>query len=172
MIDISGQPKRGRPEAAGNVDRGRDTDAALYERLAPELIRFATTLVGPSDAEDLLGSAVLKAITTSGWADIENKRAYLYRTIANVAHSARRSGARRRNRELRTHRRDEFEHAHVDPNLMRSLRTLSIRQRAVVHLTYWADLSPSQVAQMLDTSLRTVERELTNARNRLEEELS
>lgn len=172
MIDISGQPKRGRPGDAGDGSHTRETDADLYERLAPELVRFATTLVGPSGAEDLLGAAVLKAMASSGWGQVENKRAYLYRTITNLAHSDRRSRARRRNRELRSFGRDEFEHALLDPNLMRSLRTLSIRQRAVVHLTYWADLAPSQVALALDTSLRTVERELTNARNRLKEELS
>jgi len=44
--------------------------------------------------------------------------------------------------------------------------------RAVIHLTYWADLEPQQVADTLGTSLRTVERELTNARTRLEAILS
>jgi len=53
-----------------------------------------------------------------------------------------------------------------------ALKRLSVRQRAVIHLTYWADLSPRQVAETLDTSLRTVERELTKARTRLEEILS
>ncbi len=55
---------------------------------------------------------------------------------------------------------------------MRALKTLTVRQRAVIHLTYWADLAPQVVADTLDTSLRTVERELATARTRLGEELS
>jgi len=42
----------------------------------------------------------------------------------------------------------------------------------VIHLTYWADLTPQQVADTIGTSQRTVERELTNARTRLETMLS
>lgn len=128
-----------------------ETDAELYERLAPELIRFSTTLVGPSDAEDLLGAAVIKAITAPAWGRVENRRAYLYRILVNEAHSTRRSRSRRRERELRTYRRDDVAHDLVDPKLMDALRSLSVRQRAVIHLTYWADLAPQQVADTLDT---------------------
>ncbi len=182
VIDMLGEPVRPvshererddvpvrRPEDATSTG---DTDAEIYERLAPELIRFATTLVGPSDAEDLLGAAVIRAITAPAWIRVQNKRAYLYRILVNEAHSTRRSRNRRHNRELRVYRRDDFEHELVDPALMTALRTLSVRQRAVIHLTYWADLTPTQVAATLDTSLRTVERDLTNARTQLEELLS
>lgn len=177
-----GEPTRPRAHPDDEVDKddvmvesrgpATDSDAELYERLAPELIRFATTLVGPADAEDLLGSAVIKAITAPAWGRIDNKRAYLYRILVNEAHSTRRSRTRRRNREVRMYRRDDFEHELVDPSLMRALRTLSVRQRAVIHLTYWVDLAPAQVAATLDMSLRTVERDLTNARTLLEDLLS
>ena len=52
-------------------------------------------------------------------------------------------------------------------DVLAALKRLSVRQRAVIHLTYWADLAPQQVADTIGTSLRTVERELTNARTRL-----
>lgn len=174
MIDFIGQPQL-TPDDDGDVYAGfgrAESDAELYERLAPELIRFAVTLVGPSDAEDLLGSAVVQAISSPRWLAIENKRAYLYRVLTNEAHSTHRSRSRRRERELRTYRRDDFEHELVDPTLMTALRTLTVRQRAVIYLTYWDDLAPEQIATTLDTSLRTVERDLTNARNRLEATLS
>jgi RNA polymerase sigma-70 factor (ECF subfamily) len=174
VIDIIGQPRLGLEDDGGDSHGAglAESDAELYERLAPELIRFATTVVGPSDAEDLLGSAVVKAISSPRWPAIENKRAYLYRALTNEARSTHRSRSRRRERELRTYRRDDFEHQLVDPALMRALRTLTVRQRAVIYLTYWDDLSTEQIALTLDTSLRTVERDLTNARNRLEETLS
>jgi DNA-directed RNA polymerase specialized sigma24 family protein len=47
-----------------------------------------------------------------------------------------------------------------------------VRQRAVIHLIYWADLAPQQVAETMGTSLRTVERDLKNARTRLKAILS
>lgn len=149
------------------------TVEALYVDLAPELIRFAVTLVGPSDAEDLLGSAVAKAIASTRFDRADNKRAYLYRMLLNEAHKSRRSTGRRINRELRVVHRDAIEMEHgLDPDVLAALKRLSVRQRAVIHLTYWADLAPHQVADTIGTSLRTVERELTNARTRLEAILS
>ena len=145
----------------------------LYVDLAPELIRFAVTLVGPSDAEDLLGSAVAKAIASPRFDRVDNKRAYLYRMLLNGAHKSRRSAGRRLNRELRVVHRDAIEMERgLDPDVLAALKRLSVRQRAVIHLTYWADLAPQQVADTIGTSLRTVERELTNARTRLEAILS
>lgn len=152
------------------------SDAELYERLAPELIHFATTLVGPSGAEDLLATGVLDALTSPRWKAIENKRAYLYRCLVNEAHKQRRSTSRRLEREVRSARRTVDDRgggpAVVDPTILDALRRLTVRQRAVIYLTYWSDLTPKQVATALDSSLRTVERDLTNARTRLEELLS
>lgn len=151
----------------------READALVYERLAPELIRFATGLVGPSDAEDLLATSVIKAISARAWPSIENKRAYLYRVLTNEASKSRRAAVRRQHREI-----DAIERQPAavvwgnDPDVFAALRRLRARQRAVIHLTYWADQSPQQIADTLDTSLRTVERELTNARSRLEQLLS
>ncbi|HEV3401156.1 MAG TPA: hypothetical protein VG078_04995 [Acidimicrobiales bacterium] len=38
----------------------------------------------------------------------------------------------------------------------------------MIYLIYWLDEQPVEVARCLDTSKRTVERELTTARHRLE----
>lgn len=161
-------------DTSGGADiRGGQTVEELYVDLAPELIRFAVTLVGPSDAEDLLGSAVTRAIASPRFDRADNKRAYLYRMLLNEAHKSRRSTGRRLNRELRVVHRDAIDMERgLDPDVLAALKRLSVRQRAVIHLTYWADLAPQQVADTLGTSLRTVERELTNARTRLEAILS
>ncbi len=157
------------------------SDAELYERLAPELIHFATTLVGPSGAEDLMATGVLNALTSPRWTAIDNKRAYLYRCLVNEAHKQRRSTSRRLEREVRSARRSVDDRsgggtgggsAVLDPTILDALRRLTVRQRAVIYLTYWSDLTPKQIATALDSSLRTVERDLTNARTRLEELLS
>jgi|SRR4029450_3408640 hypothetical protein len=53
----------------------------LYQRLAPELIRFATALVGSVDAADVLSAAVVKALASPSWGRVTNHRAYLHRAV-------------------------------------------------------------------------------------------
>ncbi len=48
-----------------------------------------------------------------------------------------------------------------------ALRSLSVQQRAVVHLTYWEDLTPAAVAERLGVSDGTVRRQLARGRDRL-----
>lgn len=157
---------RAKPSARESLEK-------LYVELAPELVRFATTLVGPSQAEDLLGSTFVNVAASNGWDRVSNKRAYLYRVMVNEAHKSRRATRRRLAREIRVVHRDgmDIEQA-LDPDVLAALQRLSVRQRAVIHLIYWADLAPQQVAETIGTSLRTVERELKNARTRLKAILS
>ena len=60
----------------------------------------------------------------------------------------------------------------VDLDVLVALRKISERQRAVIHLTYWEDLTTGDIASLLGLSVRTTERELTLARRRLEALLS
>ena len=147
-------------------------DAEVYRKYAPELMRYAGALAGPSGAEDLLATAVLGALTSPGWRDVENQRAYLYRVVLHEALRIRRSTDRRLRREVRAASPTEWEPLAVDVDVLAALRRLTVRQRAAVFLTYWADLTPAAVAETIGTSERTVERELTKARQRLETLLS
>ena len=144
-------------------------DAEVYRKYAAELMRFASALAGPSGAEDLLATAVLDALSSARWATIENKRAYLYKVVLHEGFRARRSTDRRLRREQRSAsaQSDSWEPASPDPDVLAALRRLSVRQRAVVFLTYWADLTPAAVAETIDSSTRTVERELAAAKQRL-----
>jgi RNA polymerase sigma factor (sigma-70 family) len=51
------------------------------------------------------------------------------------------------------------------------VQRLSLRQRAVVFLTYWEDLGPASVAELLGISEGAVRRHLARARARLKEVL-
>jgi DNA-directed RNA polymerase specialized sigma24 family protein len=75
-------------------------DGALYRAHADELTRYATVLVGPDDAPDVVVDAVLAAFRSPGWAFVDNRRAYLYRAVFTRALSMRRSDARRVRREM------------------------------------------------------------------------
>lgn len=177
-MELSEMPMTG---TGDDVDSGQgtgvrrpppDSDAALYTRHCAEWMRFAASLVGPNAAEDLVSTAVTRALASSGWASVDNKRAYVYRTVFNCAQTDRHAASRRLRREALTASPEAFEQPIADRTIFDALARLSVRQRAVIHLTYWADLAPGAVAALLDTSRRTVERDLTTARTLLKEILS
>jgi RNA polymerase sigma factor (sigma-70 family) len=147
----------------------RERDAEIYAKHADELVRFATVLVGPSAAEDVVADAVTRAFRSPGWPSVENRRAYLFRATLNAARQACRSDWRRVRRD-RCLVQDSFEPdgGHVRVEVLDAMRRLTPRQRAVVFFTYWQDLECDAVAALLRTSTRTVQRELTAARRRLE----
>lgn len=147
-------------------------DEELYRACSRDLTHFATALVGPSSAEDLVATSVERALGSRRWAEIDDRRAYLFRVVWNEAGRARRSAQRRLEREVRAANTERIDSAMSDGDVLRAIATLRLRQRAVVFLTYWSDLEPRVVAEMLDVSQRTVERELTSARRRLEVLLS
>jgi RNA polymerase sigma-70 factor (ECF subfamily) len=148
------------------MDHG-DADADVYEKHADELVRFATGLVGPSDAPDVLSVAVIKALTSPRWPGVSNRRAYLYRSVLNTARSHHRSEEQRRARETRYAASSAPEPEPVRPEVLDALGRLSVRQRAVVHLTYWDDLAPASVAELLGISEGSVRRHLARARSNL-----
>lgn len=144
-----------------------DDDAALFDKLSDELIRYASMLVGPSGAHDVLVNAALRAFASPAWPTIENRRAYLYRAILHEASNQRRAAQRRMIREQRAAEPEAWEPSRLAPEMTAALLRLTVRQRSVVFLTYWLDRHPDEIAVTLDISLRTVERELTRARHRL-----
>jgi RNA polymerase sigma-70 factor (ECF subfamily) len=150
----------------------RSDDGELWAKHSGELIRFATMLVGPADAEDLLTTAFLDATGSRSWPEVTDRRAYLFRSVANHAHKHRRAYARRLDRELRAAVPDVAADETARTDVLAALQRLTTRQRAVVWLTYWLDLTPTGVADTLGISQRSVERELQHARTRLKGLLS
>ena len=149
----------------------RDGDAALYQVLAPELLGFATALVGRTDAPDVFSSAVVHSLASPGWASVTNHRAYLYRAVFNESKTWHRRAAQRRAHEARAAVPDRWELPTFRPDVRSAVEELSMRQRAVVVLTYWADLDPTRVAERLGISEGSVRRHLARARARLREVL-
>lgn len=144
-------------------------DVDTYRRYAGDLIRYATALVGPADAPDVVSEAVLAAFQSPGWSAVDNRRAYLYRAVLNRATTHHRSAARRRRRERVVALRDERWSPAPDESVdaHRALATLSEQQRAVVYLTYWEDLQPAQIATLLHVAEGTVRKQLARARDHL-----
>src|SRR5690606_25625437 len=82
-----------------------------------------------------------------------------------------RSASRRRAREMRSAVREETWSPDINFDVLAAVDRLSVRQRAVVVLTYWEDLGPSQVSARLGISEGSVKRHLNRARSRLREYL-
>ena len=147
----------------------RERDAELYRKYGDELVRFATVLVGPALAEDIVAEAVLRSFAAPAWPTVERPRAYLYRATLNQARQVCRADRRRTKREVLTAPAGtDHGEPHVRLEVLDAMRRLSPRRRAVVYLTYWHDLDCRRVADVLGVSTRTVERELTVARRTLE----
>lgn len=54
-----------------------EENAAIYQAHSGQLVRFATGLVGPSDAADVVASSVLRAMTSRSWPQVTDHKAYL-----------------------------------------------------------------------------------------------
>jgi RNA polymerase sigma-70 factor (ECF subfamily) len=157
--------------SVGTERTEREGDADVYARHAPELVRFASVLAGPSGADDLVASAVLKAFSNPGWSGVQNRRAYLYRAVLNEARQEGRATVRRLRREQLAAGRERDDSASVRPEVLAAMRRLEPRQRAIVFFTYWQDRSPAEIADDLGVNVRTVQRELADARQQLLEQL-
>lgn len=148
-------------------------DAAIYRKHAHELTRYATMLVGPDDAADVVATAVLSCMSSRRWSTVTNPRAYLYRATFNEATRLTRTVLRRRQAEAHVLdvAIDLRDAPPVEPDVAVALRRLSVRQRSTIYLTYWEDLHPHEVAALLGISEGAVRRHLARARTKLREVL-
>lgn len=141
--------------------------ADVFESYGVELTRFATSLVGPADAQDVVSEAFLRSMWSDNWERVWNQRAYLYRAVVSQARMNHRATTRRRERERRAAPvlvTGAFEGG-VD--VWEALGHLTVEERAVVFLVYWEDLTELAVAERIGSSERTVRRRLGRARRKL-----
>ncbi|WP_217163044.1 SigE family RNA polymerase sigma factor [Streptomyces sp. AC512_CC834] len=145
----------------------------------PVLLRTARSLTAnPSDAEDLLQTALTK--TYVAWERIEDHRAldgYVRRALLNT-----------RTSQWRKRKVDEFacdELPEPDPvpgaddpaerqalhdAMWRAIMKLPARQRAMVVLRYYEDLSEARTAEVLGVSVGTVKSAVSRALGKLRED--
>lgn len=150
-----------------------ETLESAYRQHADELIRFATTMIGPDDASDVVTDAMVTTFARGDVSSVSNIRAYLFRAVHNRIVDVSRSRSRRQRREERYEIRHQRSVVTNDPSLdaRGALTELSEQQRAVTFLTYWCDMAPADIAEALDVSEGTVRKQLSRARARLREVL-
>ncbi len=168
-----GTAEEGEPASARASD-----PAAFYRAHAAELTRFATSLVGPDDAADVVADAVAKTLSARDWSTLENPRAYVYRAVYREAVSWRRAAARRSVRREADAGHLGARERSIDPpttdprsDVAQAIAGLSARQRAVVFLAYWEDRRIDEIAEILHTSDGSVRKHLARARRTLRVQL-
>ncbi len=147
------------------------SEAGLYQLHQTSLVRFASSLVGPDDAADVVSDAMLSLLKSGRLGEAENSEALMHRAVFAKAKSMQRSVFARRARERRFADRWIEEQPGVRPDVVRAVTRLSAQQAACVYLTYWEDLSPSTVGDRLGIGEGSVKRHLARARAKLREVL-
>ncbi|MBE1598447.1 SigE family RNA polymerase sigma factor [Streptomyces stelliscabiei] len=152
--------------------------SAYVKARQPVLLRTARSLTAnPCDAEDLLQTALAK--TYVAWERIEDHRAldgYVRRALLNTRTSQWR---KRKVDEFACDEMPEPEGAQAaDPAeqqalhdaMWRAIMKLPARQRAMVVLRYYEDLSEVQTAEVLGVSVGTVKSAVSRALGKLRED--
>lgn len=143
----------------------------FVRREAKPLFRTSFLLVGNrSEAEDLLQEALERTYRRWGRATIDHPAAYVRRAMVNLASNRWR---RRRlvsvvltsDHEVAVE--DDTDTVHQRAALMQALAALSRRQRAVLVLRYWEDLTEHETARSLGCSVGSVKRHTSRALDRL-----
>jgi RNA polymerase sigma factor (sigma-70 family) len=138
------------------------SDEAIYTKLKDDLIRYATALVGPDRAEDVLSTVVLRTLRRRRLSTLRDPRPYLFRAVLNEARNTLRK------REPTLYVSEPVEDSHPDQQgIVAAICELPPRQRAAIYLVYWEDMSIAQAADAMGARPGTVKRYIHMARNRL-----
>ena len=153
------------------IDETARTAEDMWRAHAAELLRFATVLVGPHDAGDIVVEAVMRCERVIASGEVGAPRAYLFRAVANRAGDLRRGRRRRWTRDLAAIGPADVAAEDTFIDVRRAVARLTLAQRAVVYCAYWEDMTERDIAELLGLSPGTVHRHLDVARNRLREVL-
>jgi RNA polymerase sigma-70 factor (ECF subfamily) len=150
---------------------------AVFDRHVDELHRYVARRLGPELADDVVADVFAAAFQQRRRYDVgrDDARPWLYGIATNLVAGHRRSEARRL-RALAGQLRDEQPEGMADQvasrlsatarraELTSVLGRLPRRQRDVVLLHAWADLTYTEIAEALDVPVGTVRSRLARAR--------
>lgn len=152
---------------------GSDEIRRVVEQYSDLLLHIALTRTDcAADAEDVVQDAFLRLMTNGPrFRDEGHEKAWLIRTILNLAHDLRRSASRR---NLPLEEAAEAEAEPVPP-LLSAVRALPDKYGAIIHLHYYEGYTIREIAKLLNLPAPTVGTRLARGRERLktmlEEEL-
>ena len=145
------------------------TDREVYKEIAPELMRYATALVGPDNAHDIVSTVVTRALNRSGGlVGLDEPKTYLMKSVLNEAIGFKRQRARRQTYPMARVPdigAPELEVGNLDALVM----DLPPQQRAAAYLVFFLEYTPTEAAHLMGMRPGTVRRYLHLARKKLAE---
>ena len=145
------------PDEAG--PDGPEDLAALYDRLAPALFRYALMILADRSAAEDAVHEVFTTIARRGLADVRSADGYLRRAVRNACYRALRQ------RSPGEHARAGLDLEVVDEAgsrpeerlaVVQALRRLPADQREVVHLKVFEGLTFQAIADVTGQSINTI----------------
>lgn len=138
-------------------------DESIFRKNQDDLIRYATVLVGPTSAEDVVSTVVLRILARKQLQDLDEPRAYLFRAVLNEC-KTRRS---RRRTHLSISDMGIVPADDPEPDVLQAVLELPAQQRAATYLVYWAGMTVVETADLMGIRPGTVKRYLYLARRKL-----
>jgi RNA polymerase sigma-70 factor (ECF subfamily) len=149
------------------------SEEEIYNDLAPRLMRYATVLVGPSDAEDVVSTVVARAVSRpGGLSALEDAAAYLMKSVLNESKGFRRARARRRTSPVALVPDGAGRGPDSTVEVRQLIDELPARQRAAAYLVFFEENTAVEAARLLGTQPATVRRYVHIARQKIERALS
>ena len=144
----------------------RDSPEAVIRRYSDMVYRLAFARTGNrSDAEDLYQEVFLRYLTRApAFTSEDHRKAWLLRGAGNCANRFHTAPWRKRAEPLSEALSVP---APEGEDLWEELRRLPERDRTVLHLYYYEDMTTEEIAQMLDRNPATVRSQLLRARAKL-----
>jgi RNA polymerase sigma-70 factor (sigma-E family) len=164
---------QGTEVAAATGDGGWPAEmVAQFRESRVEMVRLAHLVTGSNAvAEEVVQEAFLRV--RAAWPRVDNPRAYLRTTVVNLARGhVRRRGMERRHAATLPVGPDTTTGDPAVDETWAAVCRLPSRQRAVLALRFYEDLSVPQIAEVLGCRLGTVKSSLHRGLARLRKDLS
>jgi RNA polymerase sigma-70 factor (sigma-E family) len=148
------------------TQRAEEDFHAFVTRSLPSLLRFAHLVSGNAEvAEDLVSTALLRSWRV--WERVEDPSAFVRKVIVNLNVSWWRRASRVIPPWLAPAQPDKIAQLDERDRVWRALSSLPLRQRTVLVLRYYEDLSEAEIANVMGTSTGTVKSQASRALRRL-----
>ena len=142
-------------------------ESEIYESVRWDLMRYATALVGPSTAEDVVSTVVTRALARpGGLGSLRVPKQYLMKSLLNEVRSRHRHRSRQPVLQATPM---ELAMDEADSHVVDSIGQLPPQQRAAAFLVFYEELTPTEAAPLMGCRPATVRRYLHLARAKLRE---
>jgi RNA polymerase sigma factor (sigma-70 family) len=138
-------------------------DESIFRKNQEDLIRYATVLVGPTRAEDVVSTVVLRILARKRLQDLDEPRAYLFRAVLNEC----KTRLSRRRTHLSITEVGMVSADDPEPEILQAVLELPAQQRAATYLVYWTGMTVVETADLMGIRPGTVKRYLYLARRSL-----